>query len=751
MPGHSQLLIEVRANAICGTDRGLWEAGCDVVPGHEAAGVVIARGPGTTVPVGALGVVYLMAFCGECRSCRLGLTNQCLAKRGDMGFTRDGGYGRFELVDEPCFFEVDADLDPAEATLLLDVMGTAGHAIERARRVREDVASVVVAGAGPVGLGVVAMTRLLLGAEVSVIVADHDSARLAIAAGLGAHTVDLASRSIADATAETDLSNGADVAVDTSGRESARLELVGALGPRGVLMCVGHGEGLSLDVSRDLIAPERAVLGSEYFRFDELSRNLGLLRGHRAELSRIITHRVPRARAGRGAGAVLRRRNRQGRGGAMSDTFQAAPGARPDVGARGEPIRVAVVGTGRWWGRQHARVFAQRPDTDLVAVVGRDPARTTARAEEVGARPYTDVQAMLDTERPDLVSVCLPNTEHYAITLQLIQARVPLFVEKPLVFELVEADRLLAEAEDHGLFVAFDFNHRYARPVQLAADAIAGGRIGEVTFATWRFGGEGAAAHPDANLIETQCHGFDMLEHLAGDIASVAAEFTERAGNGHSSLSIATRFDSGAVGSLVGSYDSSYAYRESHRVEINGTAGRILIVDTVRRFELQLAESARPAEVWEAGYFNDLDRNFHRTLDRHVDDLLAALRAGGEPPIPLAAGRRALQLALASTRSFAEDGGSPRRGPTTEGHRHDPRRCRTPTDDPRPGRRLVVRARPGREPRPADLPRRRGHRVPGVVGGPHRRRGRPRDRLVRRRIEIPPEWAGDDVGCASAP
>ena len=337
----------------------------------------------------------------------------------------------------------------------------------------------------------------------------------------------------------------------------------------------------------------------------------------------------------------------------MSDTFQAAPGARPDVGARGEPIRVAVVGTGRWWGRQHARVFAQRPDTDLVAVVGRDPARTTARAEEVGARPYTDVQAMLDTERPDLVSVCLPNTEHYAITLQLIQARVPLFVEKPLVFDLVEADRLLAEAEDRGLFVAFDFNHRYARPVQLAADAIAGGRIGEVTFATWRFGGEGKAAHPDANLIETQCHGFDMLEHLAGDIASVAAEFTERAGSGHSSLSIAMRFDSGAVGSLVGSYDSSYAYRESHRVEINGTAGRILIFDTVRRFELA-AGRERDRRGLGGRVLQRPRPQLHRTLDRHVDDVLAALRAGGEPPIPLAAGRRALQLALASTRSFAE-------------------------------------------------------------------------------------------------
>jgi predicted dehydrogenase len=43
---------------------------------------------------------------------------------------------------------------------------------------------------------------------------------------------------------------------------------------------------------------------------------------------------------------------------------------------------------------------------------------------------------------------------------------------------------------------------------------------------------------------------------------------------------------------------------------------------------------------------------FHRTLDRHVDDILAALRAGDSPPVPATAGRRALQLAHASVESF---------------------------------------------------------------------------------------------------
>lgn len=56
-------------------------------------------------------------------------------------------------------------------------------------------------------------------------------------------------------------------------------------------LCVGHGETVRLNVSQDLIAPERAVLGSEYFAYDELEGNLHLLRANRPYLRQIITHR----------------------------------------------------------------------------------------------------------------------------------------------------------------------------------------------------------------------------------------------------------------------------------------------------------------------------------------------------------------------------------------------------------------------------------------------------------------------------
>lgn len=314
-----------------------------------------------------------------------------------------------------------------------------------------------------------------------------------------------------------------------------------------------------------------------------------------------------------------------------------------------ERTKIALVGTGGW-GRQHARIFSQRPDVDFCAVMGRNRDRAEARAAEYGARAYTDIAEMLDKEKPDFVSLSLPNQGHFEPTLQVIQAGFPLLAEKPLVFDLAEADALLEEARKRSLFFAINFNHRYAKPVQLAHEAIQSGRLGDLMFATWRFGGEGGGGHPHANLIETQCHGFDMLEHLCGPIQSVSAEMTDKTGGGFTTLALSLTFANRAVGSLVGSYDTSYAYPDTHRVEVSGRAGRVVIEDTVRRYTFHPA-GGETGEVWQAGYFNDTDRDFHRTFDRYMDALLPAFRAGQPPPVPAEAGRRALQLAHAAIES----------------------------------------------------------------------------------------------------
>lgn len=313
-------------------------------------------------------------------------------------------------------------------------------------------------------------------------------------------------------------------------------------------------------------------------------------------------------------------------------------------------VKVALIGAGNW-GWQHARIFAADPRVDFCAIVGRTLERTQLRALNFGVRFYLDVDEMLAKEQPDLVSICLPNQNHYETTLQVIQAGIPLLVEKPLVFDLKQADTLLMEAEKRGLFFAINFNHRYAKPVQLASNAIKNGKLGELVFASWRFGGEGPGGHPHANLIETQCHGFDMLEYLCGPIQSVMAEMTDKTGKGYTTIVLAFQFEKGAVGSLVGSYDSSYAYPGTHMLEINGILGRIWIEDTVRKFVYHPLGSEL-GETWQAGYFNDFDREFHRTFDKHWNAILTAFIAGEPPPIHARAGRRALRLAMAAVEAF---------------------------------------------------------------------------------------------------
>ena len=284
------MLIQVRANALCGSERWQFLDGSEVTPGHEAAGVVAWRGPDTSTVVGTPGVIYLMAFCGECRSCTLGFTNQCLNKRGDVGFNRDGGYGPYVLINENVFFPIGDEVTLSEATMLLDVMGTTRHAIKRGLLMREDVRSLGIAGAGPIGLGTLAMAKILIGQELPVVISDLSPYRLALAESLGGSVIDLREKTLAEGLSEHGL-DAVDLAIDTSGKGAARYSYVEVLSKRGVLVCAGHGEGLSLDVSRDLIEPERAVLGSEYFCYGELESNLEILREHLPYLSRIITHR----------------------------------------------------------------------------------------------------------------------------------------------------------------------------------------------------------------------------------------------------------------------------------------------------------------------------------------------------------------------------------------------------------------------------------------------------------------------------
>ena len=98
-PGPGEVLVEVGACAICGSDFHLIDghvrrAKYPVVPGHELMGVVSALGPGAEgVEVGARACIENHVHCGECYFCRMGRVNLCNNSRS-IGMNVDGGYSR---------------------------------------------------------------------------------------------------------------------------------------------------------------------------------------------------------------------------------------------------------------------------------------------------------------------------------------------------------------------------------------------------------------------------------------------------------------------------------------------------------------------------------------------------------------------------------------------------------------------------------------------------------------------------------
>ena len=123
-PGQGEVLLKVRACAVCRTDLHvvdgeLPDLRLPIVPGHEIVGEVTAAGPGVEWRPGTrLGVPWLGYSCGTCEYCRGGRENLCDEARF-TGYQIDGGFAEHVVADGRFCFELPASYDDAHAAPLL--------------------------------------------------------------------------------------------------------------------------------------------------------------------------------------------------------------------------------------------------------------------------------------------------------------------------------------------------------------------------------------------------------------------------------------------------------------------------------------------------------------------------------------------------------------------------------------------------------------------------------------------------------
>jgi L-iditol 2-dehydrogenase len=301
-PGPGEVLVEVGANTICGTDGRILRGDktsyveLPVVLGHEVAGRVAEVGPRVTgYRVGdRVGMQPSVPDLG-CWACRQGLENMCEGQR-ILGYSVNGGMAEYMLVpayavEAGCLFVAESDL-PYEQLALAEPLGAVLYGQSLTPVGVGD--NVLIVGAGPIGLLHLQIARLS-GAR-SVIVSQPPSPRQALAEQFGATVVvDPLTQELAEVVRQHTGGRGPDVVIICIGVPALVNEALRLTRPGGRINVFAGltGKGWA-EIEANLIHYKQlTVTGSSAMRRSDYETALGLITSQQVDTASMVTHRFP--------------------------------------------------------------------------------------------------------------------------------------------------------------------------------------------------------------------------------------------------------------------------------------------------------------------------------------------------------------------------------------------------------------------------------------------------------------------------
>ena len=291
VPGPDEVLVQVAAVGVCGSDVHYFEHGRigdfvvrePLVLGHEASGVVVARGErATRHELGQRVALEPGVPCGRCAQCRSGRYNLCPDVRFFATPPIDGAFARYVTINEHFAYAVPDSMTDEQAALI-EPLSVGLWAARKAEVKPGD--TVLVTGAGPIGLMAIQAARVAGAARV--VVTDLSQGRRELALRMGAAA---ALDPAAEATGAELAGLGADVLVECSGAQPALTAGMRALrgGARAVLVGMGADE-VRLPMS---VLQVREVTVTGTFRYaNTYPAAIALVAAGRVELDPLITGR----------------------------------------------------------------------------------------------------------------------------------------------------------------------------------------------------------------------------------------------------------------------------------------------------------------------------------------------------------------------------------------------------------------------------------------------------------------------------
>ncbi len=295
--GPGEVLVQVRAAAICGSDLGIYDftpaySGMElpVVMGHEFSGVVEAVGEGIKAySVGDRVLSRSVVSCGECRFCVAGMDNLCESS-SLFGIHQDGGFAEYISVPQGLLYPIPEGMSFEEAALV-EPLSNAVHFVNDLTPVEPGDLAVVL-GIGPIGLFSAQLLRLA-GADVLMTGISVDTERFEIAKRLGLEAVNVDEVDPVDLVMGRTSGRGADVAFVAVGAPSAVHQAVRLVRKRGHITVIGIFPGDVAVPMTVVVRREITLAGAYDARAENFEDAIALIESGRIKAVDLVTHRFP--------------------------------------------------------------------------------------------------------------------------------------------------------------------------------------------------------------------------------------------------------------------------------------------------------------------------------------------------------------------------------------------------------------------------------------------------------------------------
>ena len=295
IPQDDQVLIQIKASAICGSDLHAYEypAGYEfmnipVTLGHEYGGLVAAIGETVSkVKVGDRVMGESNQYCGKCDNCHKGRTNICMGSKM-TGLHLDGGMAEYILVPERIVHFIPEGVSFAEAALA-QPCAVSFHAIFD----RSDIKpgdEVVVFGPGIVGLMAAKGAQIIGASKVFVVGTDVDEAtRLPLAKQMGFYPINCEKEDIATAIEQVTGKKTVDVAVEATGAAPAAQACLSLVRKGGSITLLGIYSKANEVFFTPLVRSEIQVYTSYTCTWDNYEQALKLVASGQVDLKPLMS------------------------------------------------------------------------------------------------------------------------------------------------------------------------------------------------------------------------------------------------------------------------------------------------------------------------------------------------------------------------------------------------------------------------------------------------------------------------------